>query len=696
MDKYRYAYVTALDFATDIEVKLPRFQRKKSWDTAKGFGMVVSLVKGYPLGVVVINKTSTGKWLLDGRQRRSTFASLYDNPGLLYVWACKFLKIKAKDDLAGFSRKYWAELDAYVGADNGGSFEDDESQESEVLEVDGLPEELLASEESDVLERRPELKPFLELLVHLRELHNHRQGDWFSACFDFELSKAHKKQINYYIGDCIDGSKLRKALRAYLSANPGEIKQADFHAFMVESSNLKASAVAAYDQAIQKHWTSISQALSCYRYVICLLRSAEIGTVTMQEASDLDAQKVFEIINTKGQKLSPAEISSADRYWNSGVTSPSRLLVQHSKSIYKRLEIQVDGSPVRWDVPASLVEALQADGKFGLFWPRRAKIDVASTAGEVEANVGYGFKLLAAIKLQSINKSQIEALSRMDDLNWGEYLDEVVTVFSEIHSALCGVPYFANFLSWNMDLHTLYGPAASIRVAAQFYMDWLAKGRPKAGSGNRNAFIANCLSCLDRLVYERITRQWNSASDNVLRVRLAEFHLKIVGNSAYLDEAVSDAAWADLMVGVYDTNKVGGVPLEVDKSVDGFRGMLLHINSCMKVPNAQPYLGDSLTIDHFIPESYFKTLPAAERKAGNWIGNLVAIPDSLNKQKSNKPFSALSSARKKSYVYFLGLGAKGLEKLSNDNDLRGFMAARKKYITKDFLISRKAALSTYQ
>jgi len=544
--------------------------------------------------------------------------------------------------------------------------------------------------------RRPELKPFLELLGHLRGLHNYSQGDWFSACFDFELSNAHKKLINYYSGDCIDSSKLRKALRAYLSANPGEIIQADFHAFMVEFSNLKPSVATAYHQATQKNWTSISQALACYRYVISLLRSAEIGTVTMHEASDLDAQKVFEIINTRGQKLSPAEISSADRYWNSGVASPSRLLVQHSKSIYKRLEIQVEGSPVRWDVPASMVEALQAEGKFALFWPRRAKIDVASTAGEVEANIGYGFKLLAAIKRQSINKSQIEALSKMDELNWGEYLDEVVTVFSEIHSALCSVPYFSNFLSWNMDLHTLYGPAASIRVAAQFYMDWLAKGRPKAGSGNRNAFIANCLSCLDRLVYERITRQWNSASDNVLRVRLSEFHLKIVGDSGYLDDAVPCAAWADLIVGVYDTNKVGGVPLEIDKSVDGFRGILLHINSCMNIPNAQPYLSDSLTIDHFIPESYFKTLSSAERKQGNWIGNLVAIPDSLNKQKSHKPFSELSSARKKSYVYFLGLEAKGLEKLSNKNDLRGIMDARRKYITKEFLSSRKSALSTYK
>jgi hypothetical protein len=343
-----------------------------------------------------------------------------------------------------------------------------------------------------------------------------------------------------------------------------------------------------------------------------------------------------------------------------------------------------------------LVEALQAEKKFGLFWPRRAKIDATSSAGEVEANIGYGFKLLAAINCQSINKSQIEALSRLDALNWDNYLDDVVKTFSEIHDVLCCVPYFSNFLSWNLDLTSLYGPASSIRVAAQFYMDWEAKGRPKTGSTLCNTFIANCLSCMDKLIYERIMRQWNSASDNVLRVRLMDFRSKLEADHNYLVESVGEEAWSQLMLSVYETNKVGGVLVESDKSVDIFRGILLHINSCMGVPNSQPYANESLTIDHFIPESYFKSLPLADRKTGNWIGNLVAIPDTLNKQKSNKAFGSLSAPRRKSYILFMGSDSKALDKLSDKNDLSGFIASRKKYITKDFLSSRKTALVTYR
>lgn len=696
MEKYRYDYDTALNFATDREIKLPRFQRKKSWDASKGFGMVVSLVKGYPLGVVVINKTSNGKWLLDGRQRRATFMSLYEDPSLLYVWACKFLKIKAKDDPSTFAKKYWAALDAYVGADNADAEGDEGDPEGDTDADYATSDSLTQSDEYEVPQRRPELKPFTELLGHLKELHNYRQSDWFSKCFDVDLKIGQKRKIIYYTGESIDGFKLRKTIRAYIIANPRKNSQESFQAFMLESSNLKGPVISAYNQATQKNWAAMQQALSFYSYISNLLGSSEIGTVTMHEASDLDAQKVFEIINTKGQKLSPAEISSADRYWNSLLVSPSPLLCQHSKSIYKRLEIEVDSSPVRWDVPASLVEALQAEKKFGLFWPTRAKINSASTAGEVEANIGYGFKLLAAIKCQSINKSQIEALSRLDALNWDDYLDEVVKSFSEIHDVLTGVPYFSNFLSWNLDLTSLYGPASSIRVAAQFYMDWNAKGRPKAGSTLCNTFIANCLSCMDRLIYERITRQWNSASDNVLRVRLFDFRDKLKTKSKYRVESVGEDAWSELMLSVFESNKVGGVLVESEKSVDIFRGILLHMNSCMGVPNSKPYTNESLTIDHFIPESYFESLPLVDQKKGNWIGNLVAIPETLNKQKSNKPFARLSAPRRKSYILFMGSDSKVLEKLSDNNDLSGFIASRKKYITKDFLSSRKTALVTYR
>ena len=695
MQNYRYDYFSALDFATDREIKLPRFQRKKSWDSAKGFGMVVSLVKGYPLGVVVINKTANAKWLLDGRQRRATFISLYEDPGLLYDWACKFLKIKSKDDPSVFVKKYWVALDAYVGADVADA-EGDEVEAVDDTSADGPVADALAQfDESEVLERRPEFKPFVELLEHLKELHNYRQSDWFSRCFDFELNKSQKKLINYYNGETIDVSRLRKAIRAYLSSNPSKISQDGFICFMVEHSNLKGAVVSAYDHAIQKNWASIERSLSFYRYIFRVLGSAEIGTVTMQDASDLDAQKVFEIINTKGQKLSPAEISSADRYWNTQLISPSPLLCRHAKSIYKKLDIEVDSSPVRWDIPASLVEALQQEKKFGLFWPTRAMIGSASTAGEVEANIGYGFKLLSAINCQSINKSQIEVLSRMDELNWDVYLDFVVERFSEIHDVLSGVPYFSNYLSWNLDLTSLYGPASSIRVAAQFFMDWEAKGRPKSGSTLCNTFIANCLSCVDGLIYERINRQWNSASDNVLRARLFEFRDQIKANSKFRVESVASDAWSDLMLSVFETNKVGGVLLESDKSVDIFRGVLLHMNSCLGVANSKPYENESLTIDHFIPESYFESLPAVDRKKGNWIGNLVAIPETLNKQKSNKPFSRLSVPRRKSYALFACSDLKLLEKLSGKNDLSGFIASRRKYITKDFLSSRKVALVTY-
>ncbi|MDT8718070.1 DUF262 domain-containing protein [Clostridium sp. 19966] len=54
-------------------MKLPRFQRKQTWKPTDNFKLCISVFKGYPIGVVIINscnKPDRIDWLLDGRQRR--------------------------------------------------------------------------------------------------------------------------------------------------------------------------------------------------------------------------------------------------------------------------------------------------------------------------------------------------------------------------------------------------------------------------------------------------------------------------------------------------------------------------------------------------------------------------------------------------------------------------------------------------
>ena len=68
-------------FITDRNVRLPRFQRKQTWNSKKNFQLCISLFKEYPIGVTILSvEESKGKnvrWLLDGRQRKNALLQIH-------------------------------------------------------------------------------------------------------------------------------------------------------------------------------------------------------------------------------------------------------------------------------------------------------------------------------------------------------------------------------------------------------------------------------------------------------------------------------------------------------------------------------------------------------------------------------------------------------------------------------------------
>lgn len=692
MPQYVYDSCEALSFVNDSAIRLPRFQRKRSWDEAKGFGLVVSLIKKYPLGVVVLNKEKETKWLLDGRQRRWALGVMLDDPHEVYRWSCKFLKIKIKDTPKDFRVKYWEGLAQYIGANA------DESDESGPVEGRLDFDDEGVADEAVGIGKRSDMAPFGHLLDYLVEVHSAKSEDYFAQLFDVKLDRKVKPSLKYYSKGEVDGVLLRNLIKGYLDKN---VAQADtaaaFSGYVDQKYFLTGKAASkSYLAAIELHWPQISKGLSFYRFIRSLLTESKIGTVTLTEASDLDAQRVFEIINTKGQKLSAAEISSADRNWNTRLISPSKLLKLHAKTVYKRLEIDIDAPLVRWDVPATLIQELRLQGDYTLFYPKHPKSKEDSTASEFESQVGYGFKLLSSIKYQSINKACIVDLSQAEDVDWDEFLDVVSGTFGDIDEVLSQVPYFACFKSWNLDLNTLYGPASSIRVAAQFYLDWEAKGSPKKDSEARNKFIANCLSCFDRLVYERLMREWTSASDSVLKRKLTSFKSQIAANAGHVEEHVGEEAWRALVSGACEKNRLGDFEVNSDKSIEIFRGLLLHMSCVKGIFNVAPYEKELLTIDHFTPESRFSSLQHNLQLRGNWLCNLVAVPDKLNKQKGTNTFSSMKEVQRRSYLHYLGWQADKVAPFASGKGMEKFIKERQNDYTTKFLNSRKLSLGTFQ
>ena len=111
-------------FITDRNVKLPRFQRKQTWDKKKNFQLCISVFKEYPIGVCILSVSEDTKqnkkirWLLDGRQRRNALTQMYEEPENIYDWAKSFIKFKANDQPDELADKYWEKVNEYLEADD--------------------------------------------------------------------------------------------------------------------------------------------------------------------------------------------------------------------------------------------------------------------------------------------------------------------------------------------------------------------------------------------------------------------------------------------------------------------------------------------------------------------------------------------------------------------------------------------------
>src|SRR6185312_5232690 len=109
-------------FIEDSSIKLPRFQRKQTWDESKNFKLCISLFKEYPIGVTILSlekyDNKITKWLLDGRQRRNVLLKISEDPENIYLWAKKFIGFKENMQPSEVSDKFWEKIGEYLELDS--------------------------------------------------------------------------------------------------------------------------------------------------------------------------------------------------------------------------------------------------------------------------------------------------------------------------------------------------------------------------------------------------------------------------------------------------------------------------------------------------------------------------------------------------------------------------------------------------
>lgn len=137
-------------------IRLPRFQRKQTWNDQKNFALCISIFNNFPIGMFVLNeeilKTKDGqiptRWLLDGRQRRNALLKLYDNPENIYIWAKKFIKFKKTDSADEIEIKFWEAIEKHLESDD-----DDDDDEKPVSSDTSIIDNDVSIDEDDYVDK---------------------------------------------------------------------------------------------------------------------------------------------------------------------------------------------------------------------------------------------------------------------------------------------------------------------------------------------------------------------------------------------------------------------------------------------------------------------------------------------------------------------------------------------------------------
>lgn len=177
----------AKDFITARDIKLPRFQRKQTWDDKKNFQLCISIFKNYPIGVSILSVESERgrkvRWLLDGRQRKNALTMMFQDPEHIYNWAQKFIGFKSSAQPDELSELFQNKIREYLENDDEVIIKQTEPDSNEVESLFEPVEE--PDETSDLDVETPAVGTDLLLNIILM-IHNKKKGtSGFTRPFDF-------------------------------------------------------------------------------------------------------------------------------------------------------------------------------------------------------------------------------------------------------------------------------------------------------------------------------------------------------------------------------------------------------------------------------------------------------------------------------------------------------------------------------
>ncbi|HEX8177257.1 MAG TPA: DUF262 domain-containing protein [Pyrinomonadaceae bacterium] len=657
-------------FIEDTSIELPRFQRRQSWDAKKNFELCISIFKEFPMGVCILNLETDGrkisKWLLDGRQRRNALKKLWEDPENIYQWAKKWAGFKGNaqpDDVANI---FWEKIDNYLEAEE--EEEEDAQKLVDETSAEVFDDEALINEEDfeykteslDLTKRGLHLLLEIILLVHNKT----SRSSNFTRPFDF--SKVIK---NLPYDDTEDGKsilsskKLKSFIAQYMSFCTDENLEYEmvnsFKIFITDRFALNSEDQKKANRIIDLNWTKIIERIEVLEKIRNILIQSKIGLIEIKNIPLSDAQKIFNIINSKGTKLNAVEILSAKPSWNLPVKNPSQAQIDVTDSLYKQIGVNND-KVVKWDLPATLLRRLE---NFRPFF----NISNDSSA-RLDKQLTLGFKLISGIFEKGVKKDDIDKLSKNPSINWNLQFESLIAELNLLSKLILSTEYFKYFNSWNASVMGIMSEATALNFILVLFEDWKRKGKPIGSDKKAKQFQKNSFILIDQLIFEYVNRQWRGSSDSKIASNLSE-----IPTQPDVLKPIDKTRWANLLDEIFATNTIDNFKIN-QKLVEP---ILYHFYSIKKLQG--PSTQYEIEVDHIIPQSIFASsaLPEKEYVQHN-LFNLGLLPKDENISKGNKKLGQIQNKWLKDQIEkYEFIKERDFQKFS---DVNNFMALKKQRV----------------
>lgn len=580
------------------------------------------------MGVSILNVEDADgvktRWLLDGRQRRNALSKFYEDPENVYLWAKKFLGLKANDQLQDVDEKFWASINEYLEEDE----IEDEGKEREF----NNDFELLNADDNESSERPvyDSAKTGLELLLHIIKMtHNKTQKhSGFTRPFDFSKEIERLPYVTIENGkEHLNSRRLKSFLNDYqrfcgdesiLYTEAGSFKKF-FSQRFAYNDDIKNKIESKIDQS----WHYIIERIDILDKITNIYLNSKIGLIEVKNLSSVDSQKIFNIINSKGTKLSAVEILSAKPSWNVSIDNLNSSQIDTVTQLYSKISVP-NKNIVKWDLPATLLTRMEySDFFFKSF---------SDTHTEFSKTITLGFKLLSGLLEGGVTKDSIDSLGKNKEISWNTKFEQTVTELNQLHKLILSYDYFKYLKSWRFEISSHLSDAIAPNFTILAYKDWERKGKPIGNDSKMKQFQKNCFILIDLLFYEYITKMWRGSSDSRIANNITNF--KKIDESL---EPLSIKKWKSLLAEIFEYQNIDGVKIN-QKMMEP---LLYHFYAISKIQG--PDSNYKIEVDHIIPQTLFKNSRIPNKEAlMHSPFNLAFLPKDENISKSNKRLIEIS------------------------------------------------------